>query len=94
MCALCCVTIFETNAKPKPFPFFLLDKVNFLSLIFSSSSHKSGCAEPGHSNNTSVDILVRIPPLLADPAKRRGGYSYKRLAYTKTTEVPLVRTVG
>ena len=34
-------------------------------------------------------------PLLAEPAKPRGGgYSYKRLAYTKTTEVPLVSIIA
>ena len=42
----------------------------------------------------SVDILVRKPPLISRACETKGGFSYKRLAYTKTTEVPLGNTIA
>ena len=41
----------------------------------------------------SVDILVRKPPLISRGCETKGGFSYKRLGYTKTTEVPLGSTI-
>ena len=51
----------------------------------------------GHSGpqrKQSVDILVRKPPLISRACKTKGGVSYKRLAHTKTTEVPLGSTIA